>query len=142
MHKTKNRTVPSSFLEKFKQPAHSYPTHFPSGNYKKLQIILCKCTFQISIRGPAQPIFRRRINIVSTLWNNVERWSDVENETKSDVGFSPFHNVDTTSVSDVETTLIQRCATSNQRCFDVVQRCFNVDYNLISTFFQHGLDVI
>ena len=68
--------------------------------------------------------------------------TDVENETRSDVRFSVLHNVDTTSMSDVETTLIQRCATSNQRCFDVVQRCFNVDYNLILTFFQYDLDVI
>ena len=44
------------------------------------------------------------------------RWSDVENETKSDVGFSTLHNFDTTSVpgvkqrrSNVGTTLIQRC---------------------------------
>ena len=37
-----------------------------------------------------------------------QRWSDVENETKSDVGFSTLHKVDATSVSDVETTLKQR----------------------------------
>ena len=34
--------------------------------------------------------------------------SDVENETKSDIGFLTLHNVDTTSVPDVETTLKQR----------------------------------
>ena len=48
-----------------------------------------------------QPTFRRRINIVSTLW------IDVGNETKSDIGFSTLPNVDTTSVPDVETMLIQ-----------------------------------
>ena len=53
MHKIKNRTAPSSFLEKFEQPAHSYPTRLSSGNYRKPQIILRKCRFQISIRGPA-----------------------------------------------------------------------------------------
>ena len=58
MHKIKNRTAPSSFLEKFEQPAHSYPTRFSSGNYRKPQIILRKCRFQISIRGPA-------------IWNNL-----------------------------------------------------------------------
>ena len=60
MHKIKNRTAPSSFLEKFEQPAHSYPTRFSSGNYRKPQIILRKCRFWfwISIRGPA-------------IWNNL-----------------------------------------------------------------------
>ena len=28
MHKIKNRTASSSFLESFEQPAHSYPTRF------------------------------------------------------------------------------------------------------------------
>ena len=31
MHKIKNRTAPSSFLEKFEQPAHLYPTAFQVG---------------------------------------------------------------------------------------------------------------
>ena len=35
MHKMKHRTAPSSFLEKFEQPAHSYSTRFSSGNYRK-----------------------------------------------------------------------------------------------------------
>ena len=54
MHKIeKNRTVSLSSLEKFEQPSHSYPTIFSSGNYRKPQIKLYKCTFRISIRGPA-----------------------------------------------------------------------------------------
>ena len=53
MHKIKNRTAPSSFLEKFEQPSHSYSTCFSSGNYRKPQIKLCKCRYRISIRGPA-----------------------------------------------------------------------------------------
>ena len=53
MHKIKNTIVPSSFLEKFEQPSHSYPTRFSSGNYRKPQIKLCKCRFRISSRGPA-----------------------------------------------------------------------------------------
>ena len=66
-----------------------------------------------------------------------QRQSDVENETKSDVGFSTLHNVNTKSVSEVKstlhnvnTTVFQRCTTSFQRCFNVdmtlSQRCFNV----------------
>ena len=51
-----------------------------------------------------------------------QRWSDVENETKSDAGFSMLHNVDTTPVSDVETTLKQRW------------------YNFNSTLFQRGIN--
>ena len=53
MDKIKNRTVPSSYLEKFEQPCHSYSTRFSSGNYRKPQIKLRKCRFRISIRGPA-----------------------------------------------------------------------------------------
>ena len=53
MHKIKNRTAPSSFLEIFQQPSHSYSTRFSSGNYRKAQINLHKCRFRISIRGPA-----------------------------------------------------------------------------------------
>ena len=58
MHKIKNRPAPSSFLEKFEQPAHSYPTSFSGGNYRKPKIILRKCRFRISIRSPA-------------IWNNL-----------------------------------------------------------------------
>ena len=35
MHKTKNRTAPSSFIEKCKPLAHLYPVRFSSGNYRK-----------------------------------------------------------------------------------------------------------
>ena len=40
LKKKKNRTAPSLFLEKLKQPAHSYPTRFSSGNYRKPQFKL------------------------------------------------------------------------------------------------------
>ena len=53
MHKIKNRTAPSSFLEKSEQPTHSYSTGFSSGNYRKPQIKLRKCRFCFSSRGPA-----------------------------------------------------------------------------------------
>ena len=53
MHKIKSINAPSSFLEKYEQPAHSYPTRFSSGSYRKPQIILRKCRFRISIRGSA-----------------------------------------------------------------------------------------
>ena len=53
MHKIKNRTAPSSFLEKFEQPTHSYSTGISSGNYRKPQIKLRQCRFRISIRGLA-----------------------------------------------------------------------------------------
>ena len=52
MHKIKHRIAPPSFLEKFEQPAHSYPAHFLSGNYRKPQIKSSKCRFRIPIRGP------------------------------------------------------------------------------------------
>ena len=44
-------------------------------------------------------MFQRRINVILMLF---------ENETKSDVEFSTLHNVDTTSLPEVETTLKQR----------------------------------
>ena len=53
MHKIKSRTNPSSFLEKFEQPSHSYSTRFSIENYRKSQIKLRKCRFRISIRCPA-----------------------------------------------------------------------------------------
>ena len=53
MHEIKNRTAPSSFLEKSDQSSHSYSTRFSSENYRKPQIELRKCRFEISIRGPA-----------------------------------------------------------------------------------------
>ena len=70
MHKIKNRTAPSSFLEKFEQPVHSYLTRFSSGNYRKPQIILRKCKFQISIRGPA-------------IWNNLAGSTEKEIQSSS-----------------------------------------------------------
>ena len=54
MHKIKNKTAPSSFLDEFEQPAHSHPTHFSSGNHREPQIKLHKCRFRISIRGSAK----------------------------------------------------------------------------------------
>ena len=57
-------------------------------------------------------------NVGSTLF---ERCSDVENETKSAVGFSTLYNVDATSVPDVETAP-KRYTRSKQRCKTLVQR--------------------
>ena len=70
MHKIKNRTAPLSYLEKFEQPAHSYPTRFSSVNYRKPQFILRKCRFRISIRGPA-------------MWNNLFRSTEKEIQSSS-----------------------------------------------------------
>ena len=46
----------------------------------------------------------QHFNVGSTLFQD---WFDVENKTKSHVGFSTLHNVDTTSIFVVETTLKQ-----------------------------------
>ena len=45
--------------------------------------------------------------------------SDVENETKSGIGFSTLHNVDTMSDHNVKKT-------SKQRCTELIQCCINV----------------
>ena len=42
MHEMKNRTFPSSILEKFKQTSHSYPLRFSCGNYRTLKIMQIK----------------------------------------------------------------------------------------------------
>ena len=70
MHKIKNGTVLSSFLEKFEQHAHSYPARFSGGNYRKPQIILRKCRIRISIRGPA-------------IWNNLVGSTKKRNQLSS-----------------------------------------------------------
>ena len=73
MHKIKNRTAPSSILEKFEQPSHSYSTRFSSGNYRKPQIKLLKllkCRFRVSIRGPA-------------IWNDLVRSTEKEIQMSS-----------------------------------------------------------
>ena len=70
MHKTKNRTALPAFLEKFEQPAHLYPTCFPSCNYRKPQIKLRKCRFRIPIRGLA-------------IWNNLVRSTEKEIQSSS-----------------------------------------------------------
>ena len=71
--------------------------------------------------------FQRRINVLSTLWMAIEiTWSDVENERKSEVGFSTLYNIDTTSVSNIKNSANQLCTTSMplrfQRCTNSFQR--------------------
>ena len=70
-------------------------------------------------------LFQANIAMSVQLCFNVvyQRWSDVENETKSDVRFSKLHNFGTMSVSDVETTLKQRW------------------YSFISTLLLRGLSI-
>ena len=52
-------------------------------------------------------------------------WSDIENETKSDVGLLKLQSFDTKSVSDVETTLKLHSTTLMRRCFNVVLTLVN-----------------
>ena len=72
-----------------------------------------------------QPTFQPWVNVVSTLW------SDVENKTKSDVRFSTLHNVDTTSVPNVETTLQNVETTLHNVGTTLIQRCFNLASTLV-----------
>ena len=67
-----------------------------------------------------------------------QRWSDVENETKSEIEFTASHNIETMSVSSVETILIQRCTASMQPFFNIAQCLFNV----VSTLISHHLNVV
>ena len=66
----------------------------------------------------------QHFNVGSTLVNVLDqRWNNVKNST--------FHNVDTTSVPDIETTLKQRYTTSKPRCTTLVQGCFNIVPTLV-----------
>ena len=56
---------------------------------------------------------------------------DVENKTKSDVGFSTLYNVDTTSVPNVETTLQNVKTTLHNIDTKLYQRCFNLAWTLV-----------
>ena len=95
----------------------------------------------------------QNFNVGSTLFQCCrstlkQRWSDVENESKSHVGFSTLHNVDTTLHLDVETTSKQRRSTLKQRrnnCTKLKQRRNNVAqlrYNFVSTLFLRSLNVV
>ena len=75
------------------------------------------------------PAFQCRINVVLTSRMLKQRWSDVENETKSEVEFS-------TSVSSCKTTFNQRCTTSMQPFFNFAQCRFNVDVTLSQRCFN------
>ena len=80
----------------------------------------------------------QHFNVGSTLFQRLgsslkQRWSEVENETKSDVRLSRLHSVGTTSVPDVETM-----------SKNVPQRRNNVAgrwYNVVSMLFQPSVDV-
>ena len=63
-------------------------------------------------------------------------WYDVENETKSDVGFSILHTVDTTSMSDDETEWKQRGCNYTSTLF---QRGLNISKSYINTSRQNTL---
>ena len=67
MHKIKNRTASSSFLEKFEQPSHLYPTRFSSGNYRKPQTKLA--VFLPNFQKPAHlhPIDISKLNYVKPM---------------------------------------------------------------------------
>ena len=58
MHQINSNTVPTIFLNKFKNPTHNYPTDFAGTNYSIPHSKLNKSKYHISIRGP-------------TLWKNI-----------------------------------------------------------------------
>ena len=72
-------------------------------SYEASNTRFSKCVYPAKISTS----YKLGFNVADQPWNN-----DDENETKSksDIGFSTLHNVDTTSVSvsDVEATFIQR----------------------------------
>ena len=85
-------------------------THTHTHTHTYLKICCMVFSYPANISTSDQRCFRVEITL-----------SDIENETKSDFGFLTLHNVDTTSVPDVEKTLKQRYTTSKQRCTTLVQ---------------------
>ena len=87
-----------------------------------------------------QPTFQRWINVVSTLWINVEitlirhwKWN----------GFSTLHNTDATSVPDVEAMLHNIETKLHNVGTTLIQRCFNLVSMLDKTILNSiGLVVI
>ena len=115
--------------------------------HHKLNCIMNLAVNHVNSGDVSQPTFRRQINVVSTLWINVEitlirrwKWNKIRRRFLNvaqrwyNVGVRRWNNVDRT-LCNAKSTLFRRRTTS-------FQRWFNVDYNLISTFFQRGLDVI
>ena len=68
MHKINSEAAPPAFRNRFQKVSHNYPTHFSNLNYKLPKLILNKCRFRISMRGPK-------------IWNSF--LSDFEKEIKS-----------------------------------------------------------
>ena len=106
--------------------------------------ILAVNPFLCSVKQSTQLAFQCRINVALTLWINVETTlTKVENETKFDVAFSTLHNLDTTSVSNVETMLKQRCITSF-KCYSnldtkLSQPCYlNVAPMLVQLYIENN----
>ena len=58
MHQVNPNTVPTIFFNKFKKPAHNYPTKFARTSYSIPPFKLNKSKYRISIQGP-------------TLWKNI-----------------------------------------------------------------------
>ena len=52
MHKIKSQTAPKIFQNKFRKPAHKYPTNFSTLNYSIPPFKLSKSTYRISIETP------------------------------------------------------------------------------------------
>ena len=49
MHKIKNKTAPSSFLEKFEQPSHSNSTRFSNGNTENRKLNYANVDFEFPL---------------------------------------------------------------------------------------------
>ena len=52
MHQINSNTIPTIFLNKFKNPTHNYPTNFARTNYSIPTFKLNKSKYRIPIRGP------------------------------------------------------------------------------------------
>ena len=49
MHRVENKTAPSIFLAKFREPSHAYPTNFSANNFLEPTLKLRKSMYRVSI---------------------------------------------------------------------------------------------
>lgn len=97
---------------------------WPTLKIRDQNLLQRRCSVVSMLIHNVEATFQRCINVVSTFWINDERtFSDVESETKFEVGLSTLHNVDTTSEPDKQHR--------NNIFITLYRRCFNLSSTLL-----------
>ena len=87
MHKIKSQTAPKIFQNKFRKPAHEYPTNFSTSNYTLLRFKLSKFKNRISIRDHILwkniPTNSEKMQESPTIFKNTKRKKILELQTEA-----------------------------------------------------------